>query len=92
MLEITVSENGVYKFLLNMSPKRAAGPDGVPCPFLKAVAKELAPPMTLLFNSSLAKGQVTQQWETRDGPKHLQGGRQEPGSYLLTHFPDMHML
>ena len=60
MLEIMVSGNGMYKLLLN--PRKAAGPGGVPCRLLQAVAKELAPALTLLFNSSLATGQVPPQW------------------------------
>ena len=37
--------------------------DGVPCHLFQVVAKELAPDLTLLFNSSLASGQVPQLWK-----------------------------
>ena len=63
MPEITVSENGAYKLLASLNPRKAAGPDGVPCRLLQAVAKEHAPALTLLFNSSLATSQVPQQWK-----------------------------
>ena len=77
MPEIRVSEITVYKVLLNLNPRKAAGPDGVSCHLLQAVAKELAPVLILLFNGSLATGQVPQQW------KHalvqpIFKGRQEP--------------
>ena len=63
MPEITVSENGAYKLLLNLNQRKAAGPDGVPCHLHQAVTKELAQALTLLFNSSLVTGQVPQQWK-----------------------------
>ena len=79
MPEITVSENGVYILLLNRNPRKTAGPDGVPCRLPQAVAKELAQALTLLCNSSLATGQVPEQWK-RANPTHFQEGRQKLGS------------
>ena len=69
----------VYRLLLNLNPRKAAGPYGVPCCLLQAVAKELVPALTLLFNSSLETGQVPQQYKYT-GPTHLKEGRQEPCS------------
>ena len=62
MPEITVSENGAYKLLLNLNPRKAVGPDCVLCCLLQ-VAKELEPALILLFNTSLDIGQVPQQWK-----------------------------
>ena len=61
MNEIMVSQNSVCKLLLNLNPKKAAGPDCVPCHLLQVVAKEIA--SAILFNSSFATGQFCQQWK-----------------------------
>ena len=60
MPEIAIRENGVYRLLLHLNPRKAAGPDGVHC-HLQAVAQKPAIALTLLFNSSLVTGQVPQQ-------------------------------
>ena len=49
MPETTVIENGVYKLLLNLKPRKAAL-----CCLLQVVTRELAPALTLLLNSSIA--------------------------------------
>ena len=41
MPEITVSENGVYKLLLNRNPRKAAGPDVYPVTFTRRSRKNL---------------------------------------------------
>ena len=53
MPETTVIENGVYKLLLNLKPRKAAL-----CCLLQVVTRELAPALTLLFYSSIATGQA----------------------------------
>ena len=49
-LNITVE--GVLKLLRELNPKKASGPDKVPCFLLKELAAELAPVYTHLFRQS----------------------------------------
>jgi hypothetical protein len=62
MPNIDIQENGVYKLLKGLNPRKASGPDGIPSKLLQALAKELAPPLTMLFKSSLQTGQIPQVW------------------------------
>ena len=60
---IHVSCPGVIKLLKNLKPHKAAGPDGIPARLLKEVAVEIAPAVTLLFQSSLDQGKVPSSWK-----------------------------
>ena len=53
MPEITVTINGVTKLLEKLNPYKASGPDMVSARFLKEVATEISPALTLLFNASI---------------------------------------
>ena len=63
MPDILVEENGVKKLLQNLNPRKASGPDKIPCRLLKELASELAPALTLLFNKSLSTGEVPKIWK-----------------------------
>ena len=62
MPDFDISVNGIEKLLKNINPRKAAGPDGIPCRLLQSVAKELAPGLTKLFSTSLESGQVPKDW------------------------------
>ena len=62
MPDINITVNGIEKLLKNLNSRKAAGPDGIPCRLLQCVAKELAPALTKLFNTSLNTGQVPKEW------------------------------
>ena len=88
MPAIQVNTNGVHKLLSNLNPTKAAGPDDIPCRLLKELASELAPVLTLLFNKSLASGELPGIWKhARVQPVFKKGDRSLPGNYrpiLLT--------
>ena len=63
MPEITVSVNGVRKLLSKLNPYKSSGPDTVSARFLKEVANEIAPALTLLFNASLCQGLIPNEWK-----------------------------
>lgn len=63
MPEITVTVNGVKKLLSKINPYKASGPDNVPARFLKELANEISPALTLLFNASLLQGIVPAEWK-----------------------------
>ena len=51
-----VSPNDVLKELLKLDSKKTAGPDGLRPKLLKAVATEIAEPLTILYNKSIENG------------------------------------
>ena len=58
MDDIVVSCAGVVKLLKNLKPHKAGGPDGLPARLLKELAEEIAPAVTLLFQTSINQGRV----------------------------------
>ena len=82
MPAIKVNTKGVHKLLSNLNPTKAAGPDDIPCRLLKELASELAPVLTLLFNKSLASGELPGIWKhARVQPVFKKGDRSLPGNY-----------
>ena len=59
-----MSCNGVSKLLRNLKPHKATGPDGIPARLLKETAIEIAPAVSLLFQTSLDQGNVLASWKT----------------------------
>ena len=62
MPDVVVSVSGVHKLLSNIKPKKASGPDSIPCRVLKEVALELAPVLTDIFNTFLATSLLLIDW------------------------------
>ena len=60
---IQVRVDGVVKLLRNLNPHKAGGLDNIRPKFLREVAKELAPALTLLFQASLDHGQIPSDWK-----------------------------
>ena len=58
MEDIVVTNDGIEKLLHKTNPRKASGPDSVPGQILKECAVELAPILTLIFNTSLQQGTV----------------------------------
>ena len=63
MQNITVSVSGVSKQLLKLNPGKAAGPDNISPRNLKELHNEIAPILTDIFNTSLSKGIVPDDWK-----------------------------
>ena len=79
---ITVAEEGVKKLLRNLKTRKAPGPDGISPRVLRELADELAPCLTLLFQSSLNTGIVQQDWRTAHvTPIFKKGERYRPENY-----------
>jgi len=53
---------GILKLLNNVNPKKANGPDLIPCRILKEAAMEIAPFLKLLFTHSVESGTVPKDW------------------------------
>ena len=58
MQNITISVSGVSKQLLKLNPGKAAGPD-----YIQELHNEIAPILTDIFNTSLCKGIVPDDWK-----------------------------
>ena len=56
MKEIDISTEGVARLLRKVNPNKASGPDSIPARILKALADDIAPLLTIVFNKSLEKG------------------------------------
>jgi hypothetical protein len=66
MEDIKINSKGAHKHLKNLKPHKAIGPDSIPSFILKAVADQLAPILTELYQTSLNTGVVPQDC----GPLH----------------------
>ena len=60
MAKINISPKGVTKLLQSLKVNKAAGPDGITPRFLKMVAVELTPALTLLYQACINQGKVPQ--------------------------------
>ena len=79
---IQVRVDGVVKLLRNLNPHKAGGPDNIRPKFLREVAEELAPALTLLFQASLDQGQIPSDWkEGLVTPIFKKGERSKASNY-----------
>ena len=63
MPEIIISINGVKKHLEKINPHKASGPDMVSARFLREVATQISPALTLLFNASILQSIIPTDWK-----------------------------
>ena len=63
MAAISDLTQGVEKLLSNLNPTKAAGPDGIPPRVLRELAREVAPTLTKIYQSSLQTGEVPRDWK-----------------------------
>ena len=79
-IEITVE--GVTKLLGELNPHKAAGPDGISPRILKELANEVAPILTMIFQSSLETGVVPLDWRKANvTPVYKKGAHYDPANY-----------
>ena len=64
MPDIQFSEAGVAKLLKNLDPKKASGPDQIPCKILSVLYEELAPVFTILYRTSYECGKLPSVWKS----------------------------
>ena len=79
---IHIHSDGVAQLLLNLKVHKAAGPDNFPSYFLKEVANEIAPALTLIFQASLNQGALPDIWKSAlVVPIYKKGNKKDPGNY-----------
>ena len=64
MAPIVIDEAGVLKLLKGVNPRKASGPDQIPCMLLRELHVELAPAFTLLFQASYDSGTLLSVWKS----------------------------
>ena len=80
--DIQITKPGILKLLLNINPKKADGPDGIPGRFLKMCAHELVDVYQILFQASLDQGTVPSDWKEADVmPLFKKGDKTNAGNY-----------
>ena len=62
MGDITVDLKGVAKLLDGLNVHKASGPDGLNARVLKECSNEISPILALIYNESLARGEVPDEW------------------------------
>ena len=81
-LHITVHIEGEAQLLTNIHPHKASGLDNLPAQFLKEVANEIAPVLTVAFQASLDQGHLPNIWRTAAvAPIFKKGNRNKPNNY-----------
>ncbi|KAL8622565.1 hypothetical protein ACOMHN_009199 [Nucella lapillus] len=82
MDDIHITAHGVLKLMENLNPNKATGPDGISPQVLKELAKELAPGLTAIFQSSLTTGSVPADWkDAHVTPIFKKGEKYNPANY-----------
>jgi hypothetical protein len=59
---IKIKTEGVEKLLRNINRSKASGPDNIPNRILKQCAKQLAPSLAIIFQSSIDTGVLPKDW------------------------------
>ena len=62
MSNLTVDPKGVVKLLDGLNVHKALGPDGLNARVLKECSAQISPILALIYNESLAQGNVQGDW------------------------------
>ena len=80
--QISVTVDSVYNLLANLDGHKATGPDNIPSRFLKEFAKQIAPALMLIFQSSINQGKLPCEWKIANiTPIHKKNNRADPTNY-----------
>ena len=80
--ELQVSTKGIQKLLADINPKKASGPDEVPCRIMKEAAQEIAPFLRDLYQQSLQQGELPDDWKSANiSCIFKKGDRTRPENY-----------
>ena len=83
---LTFSCDGIQKFLTQLNPNKASGPDNIPIRMLKECAPQIAPLLQALFTQSLHSGTLPTGWHTAlITPLFKKGDRSLPWNHRPVH-------
>ena len=82
MSQIKIENAGVRKLLKDLNPNKACGSDKIPAVLLKKCAEEISPILTFIFQQTLDKGSVPDDWKIAlVTPIFKKGKRSAPENY-----------
>ena len=82
MPDITITNEGVRKLILNLDASKAPGPDGISPRVLKELADDIAPSLTAIFKRSYETGKVPTCWKLAYvSPIYKKGEHYKPSNY-----------
>ena len=82
MEDITITTPGIFTLLQNLNIHKASGPDTISTRLLKETAEVTAPILKLIFEKSLATGEVPYDWRIANvTPVYKKGERCVPKNY-----------
>ena len=82
MGDITVDPKGVAKLLDGLNVHKVPGPDGLNARVLKECSNEISPILALIFNESLARGDVPDEWRQANvSPVFKKGEKYDAANY-----------
>ena len=82
MGEITVDPKGVAKLLDGLNVHKAPGPDGLNARVLKECTTQISPILALIYNESLAQGNVPDDWRHANvSPVFKKGEKYDAANY-----------
>ena len=82
MGDITVDPKGVTKLLDGLNVHKASGPDGLNARVLKECSNEISPILAVIYNESLARGEVPDEWRQANvSPVFKKGEKYDAANY-----------
>ena len=82
MGDITVDPKGVAKLLDGLNVHKASGQDGLNARVLKECSNEISPILALIYNESLARGEVPDEWRQANvSPVFKKGEKYDAANY-----------
>lgn len=80
--DFSINQKGVLKLLSGLNPHKATGPDGISGQFLKVLANEITPSLTLIYEASITQGKIPSDWKNAYvTPPFKKGDRSKPSNY-----------
>lgn len=74
LYQVNISLSDVQRCLSGLDANKGAGPDGIPPVFVKNCAKELTPPLHIIFSKSLSEGVFPDLWKIANITPIFKGG------------------